>query len=89
MTPYWLPGNGTWFVDKYADFLSKLALIKRILETSLKNLNLYSNSTGIYIGPHFGVPDLNEDAAMMAELLFEWTQDFVRNRRAMRACRGN
>ncbi|KAK6588847.1 oxidoreductase [Cryptosporidium xiaoi] len=53
MTPYWLPGNGSWFIDKYADFLS------------------------IYVGPHFGVPYLNEDAALSAEFLFEWTRNIV------------
>ncbi|KAH8742189.1 oxidoreductase [Cryptosporidium ryanae] len=53
MTPYWLPGNGSWFIDKYADFLS------------------------VYVGPHFGVPYLSEDAALSAEILFEWTRNVV------------
>ncbi|KAL5367168.1 hypothetical protein CPHLJ_8g4250 [Cryptosporidium parvum] len=54
MSPYWLPGNGSWFIDRFADILS------------------------IYVGPHFTVPDLNDDAALSAEYLYEWTYNYWR-----------
>ncbi|KAJ1606037.1 hypothetical protein OIY81_3324, partial [Cryptosporidium canis] len=54
MSPYWLPGNGSWFIDKFADILS------------------------IYIGPHFTIPDLSDDAALSAEYLYEWTYNHWR-----------
>ncbi|OII72781.1 short chain dehydrogenase reductase family protein [Cryptosporidium ubiquitum] len=54
MSPYWLPGNGSWFIDRFADFLS------------------------IYVGPHFTIPNLNDDAALSAEYLYEWTYNYWR-----------